>query len=128
MGLSGRVATGTGATPVVAPTHVVLARGAHPLARPEFDVGPLDPNKPRPPGPCMDLEHDWARGAYASPVLVDMDGDMVRELCADHTVAIFDGHAARAYGLDIVPWREDRGIAPLRAIMAGMQCGTPMVR
>jgi hypothetical protein len=49
--------------------------------------------------------------------LIDMDGDMVRELCADHTVAIFDGHAARAYGL-----------AGLRAIMAGMKCGTPMVR
>jgi len=60
--------------------------------------------------------------------LIDMDGDMARDLCADHTVAIFDGHAARAYGLDLVPWREDPGLAPLRAIMAGMNCGTPMVR
>jgi hypothetical protein len=60
--------------------------------------------------------------------LVDMDGDMVRELCANHAVAIFDGHAARAYGLDIVPWREDPGLAPLRTIMARMNCGTPMVR
>ena len=60
--------------------------------------------------------------------LIDMDGDMVRELCADHTVAIFDGNAARAYGLDTGPWREARGLAHLRAIMAGMHCGTPMVR
>jgi len=60
--------------------------------------------------------------------LIDMDGDMVRELCADHSVAIIDGHAARAYGLDIVPWREDPDLAPIRAIMAGMKCGTPMVR
>jgi hypothetical protein len=48
---------------------------------------PLDPAKPKPPGPCMDLQHGWARGAYASPVLIDMDHDGKLELIQ----AEFDG-------------------------------------
>ncbi|HSQ65280.1 MAG TPA: FG-GAP-like repeat-containing protein [Polyangiaceae bacterium] len=36
---------------------------------------PLDPAAPKPTGDCMDLHHAVARGAYAAPVLVDMDKD-----------------------------------------------------
>ena len=47
----------------------------------------LDPSKPT-VGPCMDLSHDFARGAFASPVLIDMDGDKKLELIQ----AAFDGN------------------------------------
>jgi len=59
-----------------------------PVRLPLVPSCPLDPNKPRPPGPCMDLYHNWARGAYASPVLVDMDGDGKLDLIQ----AAFDGN------------------------------------
>ncbi len=36
---------GADAAPVSANGYVRLERGAHPLARPEFDLGPLDPNR-----------------------------------------------------------------------------------
>jgi hypothetical protein len=49
---------------------------------------PMDPSAPRPPGPCMDATHNWARGAYGSPVLYDMDGDGKLELI----IAAFDGN------------------------------------
>jgi hypothetical protein len=38
-------AGGADAAPVSANGYVRLERGAHPLARPEFDLGPLDPNR-----------------------------------------------------------------------------------
>jgi hypothetical protein len=36
---------------------------------------PLNPANPAPAGDCMDLYHALARGAYAAPVLVDLDRD-----------------------------------------------------
>ena len=36
---------------------------------------PLNPATPKPTGDCMDLYHALARGAYAAPVLVDLDKD-----------------------------------------------------
>jgi MYXO-CTERM domain-containing protein len=49
---------------------------------------PLDPNVAPPAEPCMDVLHDIARGSYASPVLVDLDGDGKLEII----VAAFDGN------------------------------------
>jgi MYXO-CTERM domain-containing protein len=49
---------------------------------------PMDPSASKPPGPCMDATHNWARGAYGSPVLYDMDGDGRLEVI----VAAFDGN------------------------------------
>ncbi len=49
---------------------------------------PLDPAKPKPAGDCMDLRHDYSRGAYAAPVLVDMDKDGKLDIVQ----AAFDGN------------------------------------
>ena len=72
--------------------HIVDSHGkplaGWPMRLPLVPSCPLDPNKPKPPGPCMDLLHGWSRGAYASPVLVDMDGDGKLELIQ----AAFDGN------------------------------------
>ena len=48
---------------------------------------PLDPSKPKPAAPCMDLKHGFARGSYASPVVFDMDKDKKGEIIQ----AAFDG-------------------------------------
>jgi hypothetical protein len=48
---------------------------------------PLDPSKAQPPA-CMDPQHQWARGAGASPVLEDFDGDGKPEIVQ----AAFDGN------------------------------------
>jgi hypothetical protein len=48
---------------------------------------PLDPAKPQPPV-CMDPNHQWARGAGAAPVLMDMDNDGKPEIIQ----AAFDGN------------------------------------
>ncbi len=72
--------------------HIVDSHGqplpGWPVRLPLVPSCPLDPNKPKPPGPCMDLLHGWARGAYAAPVLIDMDGDGKLELIQ----AAFDGN------------------------------------
>ncbi len=47
-----------------------------------------NPAVPNPPGDCMDVAHALGRGAYASPVLYDFDGDGVVEV----VVAAFDGN------------------------------------
>jgi MYXO-CTERM domain-containing protein len=49
---------------------------------------PQDPNVTRPPGDCMDVLHDLTRGSFASPVLVDLDGDGTLEI----VLAAFDGN------------------------------------
>jgi hypothetical protein len=48
---------------------------------------PLDPAKAK-PAVCMDPQHQWARGAGASPVLQDFDGDGKPEIVQ----AAFDGN------------------------------------
>ncbi len=47
---------------------------------------PLDPTKPA-PNPCMDVKNGFARGLYASPVVVDMNKDGKPEIVQ----AAFDG-------------------------------------
>jgi hypothetical protein len=49
---------------------------------------PEDPNLPKPPGACMDVLHDITRGSFASPVLVDFNGDGKLEI----VLAAFDGN------------------------------------
>jgi hypothetical protein len=63
---------------------------------------PLDPSQPKPPGPCMDENHDLARGAYGSPVLFDLDNDGELDLI----VAAFDGnvYAFHASGSALSGW------------------------
>lgn len=48
---------------------------------------PLDPTKPA-PKPCMDTAHDFARGTYGAPVIVDMNNDKKPEI----VVGAFDGN------------------------------------
>ncbi|MDB4942430.1 MAG: Serine protease, subtilase family, partial [Labilithrix sp.] len=55
----------------------------------------LDPTKPA-TGPCMDVTHDFARGTYGAPVVIDMDRDGKPEI----VIGAFDGniHVFRADG------------------------------
>ena len=48
---------------------------------------PLDPTKPA-PKPCMDAGHDFARGTYGAPVLIDMNKDGRPEI----VIGAFDGN------------------------------------
>ncbi|HXQ13458.1 MAG TPA: hypothetical protein VN814_02410 [Caulobacteraceae bacterium] len=81
-----------------------------------FDMGTLTRNDPF-------LE----RGPKVM-ALVDMNGAMVRELCATHYVWIFNGRSAIDYGLNLAPWHTPRGVAALRRLMADLNCGRPIVR
>ena len=49
---------------------------------------PQDPNLPKPGVPCMDVLHDITRGSFASPVLIDFNGDGKLEI----VLAAFDGN------------------------------------
>ena len=53
-----------------------------------------DPNVPNPAGDCSDEGHALARGAFASPVLADFDGDGALEI----VVAAFDGNVYVFHG------------------------------
>jgi MYXO-CTERM domain-containing protein len=48
---------------------------------------PLDPTKPAPKA-CMDASHDFARGTYGAPVIIDMNKDGRPEI----VVGAFDGN------------------------------------
>lgn len=48
---------------------------------------PLDPTKPA-PKTCMDVAHDFARGTYGSPVIIDMNKDGRPEI----VLGAFDGN------------------------------------
>ena len=61
---------------------------------------PLDPSASR-PSVCADALHSWARGALASPVLVDMDGDgklEVVQAAFDGSVYVFRANGAAESG------------------------------
>jgi hypothetical protein len=59
--------------------------------------------------------------------LSDTDEDTLEELCGQHSVAVFNGDTAAAYGIDIVsPWNGRVDIARRRAMMIHMGCYHPM--
>jgi hypothetical protein len=60
--------------------------------------------------------------------LVEMNEPMVRQLCATHSVAVFNGQSAQAWGLDTVPWNSPRRLGYLRQVMAQLHCGQVMTR
>ena len=89
--------TGDGSPEIVVSTwsgsiYVIDAHGqavaGWPKRLPLVPSCPLDPMKPKPDAPCMDIAHGYARGAAASPVLVDMDKDGKLEIVQ----AAFDGN------------------------------------
>ena len=81
-----------------------------------FDMGTLTRNDPF-----------LARGPKVM-ALGFMNDDMVRQLCATHSVVVFNGQSARDYHVALVPWRGDRGIARLRSLMRQLNCYKPMQR
>ena len=74
--------------------HVINAKGQDlpgwPKRLPLVPSCPLDPTKPKPAAPalCMDAQHDFTRGTYGAPVIVDMNKDGRPEI----VVAAFDGN------------------------------------
>ncbi|MBI4950821.1 MAG: VCBS repeat-containing protein [Myxococcales bacterium] len=90
--------TYTGTTYVVGHDGVVLA--GWPKRLPEVPSCPRDGSVPT--GPCTDTHHITARGAFASPVIEDMDGD------GDYDIvqAAFDGsvYVWDAAGNDLPGW------------------------
>jgi MYXO-CTERM domain-containing protein len=71
--------------------YVVNAKGQDlpgwPKRLPLVPSCPLDPSTPK-PTPCMDAQHDFARGTYGAPVIVDMNKDGRPEI----VVGAFDGN------------------------------------
>jgi hypothetical protein len=68
--------------------HLANALPGWPKRLPLVPSCPLDPAKPKPAAPCMDTKHGFARGAFSSPVLIDMDKDGKPEIVQ----AAFDGN------------------------------------
>jgi len=79
-----------------------------------FDMGTINRNDPF-------LTHKPQVMALAY-----MDEPLVRQVCATHSVAIFNGQSARAYHLAMVPQRPPPGITRLRQLMAQLRCGAVM--
>jgi hypothetical protein len=52
----------------------------------------------------------------------------VRQLCATHTVLVFNGQSAADYGLVRIPWNPPRRLAALRRVMAELNCGRTLRR
>ncbi len=76
---------------------------------------PIDPTKPQPnPGTCSDAAHALSRGAGASPVLADFDGDGTPEIVQvafDGNVYVFHGDGTPLAGF---PDGSVPGVAPVR--------------
>ena len=60
--------------------------------------------------------------------LVEMNEPMVRQICATHSVSVFNGHSAQAFGIDTIPWSSPRRLAHLRQVMAQIGCGETIGR
>jgi len=60
--------------------------------------------------------------------LVEMDEPLVRQLCASHSVSIFNARSALAYGVPTVPWRPPPRLDGLRALLTQLRCGQVMTR
>jgi hypothetical protein len=61
-------------------------------------------------------------------VLAYMNEPLLRQLCATHSVAIFNGASAAQFGLKTDPWRSSPGLVRLRRVMAELNCGLPLTR
>jgi MYXO-CTERM domain-containing protein len=73
-----------------------------PKRLPEIPSCPLDPTATPPAGPCMNTEVRVARGAFASPVLADLNGDKkldIIQTAFDGKIYVFD-----ATGADVEGW------------------------
>ena len=79
-----------------------------------FDMGTIDRNDPF-------LVHRPLVMALAY-----MDEPLVRQVCATHSVAVFNGRSAMAYHLAVVPQRSPPGLIRLRQLMAELKCGVTM--
>jgi hypothetical protein len=79
-----------------------------------FDAGTVTRNDP----------FLWRRPKVMA--LMWMSGPMVRQLCADHTVALFDQTSAAEFRLPLSPWTSPAGPARLRALMTQLKCGDPI--
>ena len=79
-----------------------------------FDMGTLVRNDPL-------LRHKPQVMALAY-----MDEAMVRRVCAEHSVAVFNGDSAKAFGVSAIPWHGPASIWRLRQVMAELKCGAPM--
>jgi hypothetical protein len=53
---------------------------------------------------------------------------LLRQLCATHSVAVFDGSSAAQFGINTIPWQSSPGVVRLRQVMAELNCGRPMKR
>ncbi|WP_438032180.1 FG-GAP-like repeat-containing protein [Sorangium sp. So ce204] len=89
--------------------YVIGANGSDrrgwPIRLPEIPSCPLDPGAPA-SAPCMSAAARIARGAFASPVLADLDGDGrldVIQAAFDGTVHAFDrdGNALRGFPVEV---------------------------
>ncbi|HZZ88746.1 MAG TPA: hypothetical protein VFE13_10480 [Caulobacteraceae bacterium] len=81
-----------------------------------FDMGTLVRNDP------------LLRRSPKVMALAMMTPPMVRQICADHSVDVFNGASARSFGLDIIPWRPPRRLDDLRNLMAQLRCGRTISR
>jgi hypothetical protein len=57
-----------------------------------------------------------------------MDEPQLRQLCASHSIAVFNGASATQFGMNTIPWHTPPGVARLRQVMAELRCGQPIRR
>ena len=60
--------------------------------------------------------------------LVEMDEPLLRQLCATHSVSIFNARSAVAYGVTTVQWRSPGRLIYLRGLLTQLHCGQVMTR
>lgn len=94
------------------------SRPGFPLRLPDVPSCPRGPNAPPPQGPCMSEANRRARGAFASPVLVDLDGngklDIV-QAAFDGNVYAIDASGAPLPGFPVEPHYLGKGPEPARS-------------
>jgi hypothetical protein len=79
-----------------------------------FDMGTLTRNDP------------FLERSPKVMALIGLSPPLLRELCASHSVLIFDGESAASFGVPVKPQRVHPGIARVRHYMAALGCGRRM--